>query len=213
MYERSKQLGFSVRMESIDPFTVTYHLGEKYSATGKGFNKQSAKQSAAEKMLEILSTNNNQQNPITRIYQLAQIRQVKVEFIQLNNKENFHFQIKFGDNEHAEGYGKTKQLAKRAAAEILLEKLDPIVVLPPPPAKGLLKRDGNNENLNKHEKKHVHFVEEVIEKDEQLSPRQLSPSNISNSHKQQLIESCQKFKIHVEYLDEMVCFEFKKNLF
>jgi len=212
MYERAKQLGLSVRMESNDPFTVTYHIGEKYLAIGKGFNQHSAKQSAAEKMLEILPINNNQQNPITRIYQLAQIRQVKIEFIQLISIENFLFQIKFGDNEHAEGYGKTKQMAKRAAAEILLEKLEPIVILPPPPVKGLLKRDGNNDNINKQEKKHVHFVEEVIEKDEQLSPRQLS-SNISNSNKQQLIEACQKLKIHLEYLDELVCIELKLILF
>ena len=173
MYERAKQLGLCVHIQSNDPFTVTYHIGEKYSATGKGFNKHSAKQSAAEKMLEILPTTNIQQNlnPITRIYQLAQQRQVKVEFIQLTNKENFIFQLKFGENDIVEGYGKTKQIAKRSAAEILLEKLDPHVILPPPPAKGLLKRDGNNDNLTKHEKKHVHFVEEVIEKDEQISPR------------------------------------------
>jgi len=54
MYERAKQLGLSVRIESHDPFTVIYHIGEKYSAMGKGFNKHSAKQSAAEKILEIL---------------------------------------------------------------------------------------------------------------------------------------------------------------
>jgi dsRNA-specific ribonuclease len=191
MYERAKQLALPVRLESNDPFTVTYYIGEKYSATGKGFNKHSAKQSAAEKILELLPKTNN---PITRIYQLAQIRQVKIEFIQLSIKENYHFQIKFGDHEYAEGSGKTKQLAKRAAAEILLEKLDPIVVLPPPPTKGLLKRDGN-----KQEKKHVHFVEEVIEKDEQISPRQ--SSNYSN--KQELIDVCQKLQIHVEYFDEM----------
>lgn len=204
MYERAKQLGLNVRMEIIDPFTVTYYLGEKYSATGKGFNKHSAKQIAAEKILEILPKSQKQINPITRIYQLAQARQVKIEFIQLDSKENFHFQIKFGDHEHAEGYGKTKQLAKRHTAEILLDKLDPIISLPPPPAKGLLKRDGNNENLIKHEKKHVHFVEEVIEKDEQLSPRPLSSTTNFSSNKQQLIEACQKFQIRVEYLDEMV---------
>ena len=70
----------------------------------------------------------------------------------------------------------------------------------------VLKRNGN-----KQEKKHVHFVEEVIEKDEQISPRQLSP-NRSNSNKQQLIEACQKLKIHIEYFDETVCL-FNKNLF
>jgi hypothetical protein len=206
MYERAKQLGLSVRVESIDPFTVTYHIGEKYSASGKGFNQYSAKQSAAEKMLQILPSNNIQQNPnpITRIYQLAQQRQVKIECIQSSNRENFICQLKFGENDTAEGHGKTKQLARRAAAEILLDKLDPIVILPPPPAKGLLKRDGNNENLTKQEKKHVHFVEEVIEKDEQISPRQPS-STISNSNKQQLIDACEKLKIHVEYFDEMVC--------
>jgi hypothetical protein len=193
MYERAKQLALPVRLESNDPFTVTYYIGEKYCATGKGFNKHSAKQSAAEKILELLP---KMTNPITRVYQLAQIRQVKIEFIQLPTKENYRFQIKFGDHEHAEGSGKTKQLAKRTAAEILLEKLDPIVVLPPPPAKGLLKRDGN-----KQEKKHVHFVEEVIEKDEQISPRQSS----NNSNKQELIDACQKLQIRVEYFDEMVC--------
>jgi len=205
MYERAKQLGLPVRIEFVDRFTVTYYIGEKYSATGKGFNRHSAKQSAAEKMLKILPLTNIQQNlnPITRIYQLAQLRQVKIEFIQLFNKENFIYQIKFGEHETAQGQGKTKQIAKRLAAEALLDKFDPIVVLPPPPAKGLLKRDGNNENLNKQEKKHVHFVEEVIEKDEQISPRPLS-TNISQSNKQQLIDACQKLQIHVEYLDEMV---------
>ncbi|CAF4421961.1 unnamed protein product, partial [Adineta steineri] len=81
----------------------------------------------------------------------------------------------------------------------------PIVVLPPPPAKGLLKRDGNKENITKQEKKHVHFVKVVIKKDEQLSSRQSPPSpNMSCSNKQQLIEACQKFQIHLEYLDEMI---------
>ncbi len=197
MYERAKQLGLPVRLEFNDPFTATYYIGEKYSATSKGFNKQSAKQSAAEKILEILPKTSN---PLTRVYQLAQSRQVKIEFIQLPIKDNYHYQIKFGDHEHAEGFGKTKQFAKRAAAEALLEKLDPIVVLPPPPVKGLLKRDGT-----KQEKKHVHFVEDVIEKDEQITSRQ---SSTHYSNKQELINACQKLKIHVEYNDEMVCRRF-----
>ncbi|CAF0856991.1 unnamed protein product [Adineta steineri] len=210
MYERAKQLGLSVHIEFLDRFTVTYHIGGQYSATGKGFNKHSAKQAAAEKMLKILPTTDLQStiNPITRIYQFAQARQVKIEFIPISNKDTYIFQIKFGDNTIVEGQGKTKQMAKRAAAEILLDKLDPIVVLPPPPAKGLLKRDGNKENITKQEKKHVHFVEEVIKKDEQLSSRQSPPSpsssNMSCSNKQQLIEACQKFQIHLEYLDEMI---------
>ncbi|CAF2817939.1 unnamed protein product [Rotaria sp. Silwood2] len=204
MYERAKQLGLSVQMKFDDSFTVTYHIGENYSTTGTGYNKQSAKQLAAKKMLEILPLNNIQQNlnPITRIYQLAQQRQVKIEFVQLFNKENFTFQIKFGNNDIAEGYGKTKQMAKNSAAEALLEKLDPVVILPPPPIKGLLKRDGNMDNITKHEKKHVHFVEEIIEKDEQTSSCQSTPT-ISNSYKQKLIEACQKLNIYVEYFDKM----------
>ncbi|UJR20661.1 hypothetical protein I4U23_023783 [Adineta vaga] len=204
MYERAKQLGLSVRMEFIDQFTVTYCIGEKYTTIGKGFNIYAAKQAAAEKMLKTLPLMNIQynSNPITRVYQLAQARQVKVEFIQISTKDNFIFQLKFGENLLVEGQGKTKQLAKRTAAEILLDKLDPAIVLPPPPTKGLLKRDGNHENLPKQEKKHVHFVEEVIQKDEQTSPRQ-SFSNISFSNKQQLMETCQKLQIHIEYLDEM----------
>jgi hypothetical protein len=208
MYERAKQIGLSVRIEYHDPFTITYHIGEQYSATGQGFNEHLAKQAAAEKLLQILPLTNVQQiNPITRIYQLAQARQVKIEFIQLDkcsNEHNFTFQIRFGEKEIAQGQGKTKQIAKRTAAEMLLNKLEPIVSLPPPPSKGLLKRDGNNENLNKQEKKHVHFVEEVIENDEKFSPRQLLPS-ISDYNKQQLNEACQKLQIHVKYLDEMVC--------
>ncbi|CAF1610298.1 unnamed protein product, partial [Adineta ricciae] len=203
MHERAKQLGLSVRVEIIDPFTVTYNLGEKYSAVGKGSNMYAAKQAAAEKMLKMVPLTSTQHsiNPITRIYQLAQARQVKVEFIQLSSRENFVFQLKFGENEIVEGIGKTKQLAKRSAAEILLEKLDPAVSLPPPPAKGLLKRDSNQENLPKQEK-HVHFVEEVIQKDEQTSPRHSLSTN-SFSNKQQLTETCQKLQIHIEYLDEM----------
>ncbi|CAF0876864.1 unnamed protein product [Rotaria sp. Silwood1] len=204
MYERAKQLGLSVYIKFDDPFTVTYHIGENYSTIGKGYNKQSAKQIAAKKMLEILPSHNIQQNlnPITRIYQLAQQRQVKIEFIQLFNRENITFQIKLGDNDIAEGYGKTKQIAKQAAAEALLEKLDSIVILPPPPVKGLLKRDGNNDNINKSEKKHVHFVEDIIEKDEQTFSFQSSPT-ILNSYKQKLIEACQKLHMHIEYLDKM----------
>ncbi|CAF0842721.1 unnamed protein product [Rotaria sordida] len=207
MYERAKQLGLSVHRKFDDPFTVTYQIGENYSTTGNGYNKQSAKQLAAKKMLEILPLNHIQENfnPITRIYQLAQQRQVKIEFIQLFNKENFTFQIKFGNNDIAEGYGKTKKLAKQIAAKILLEKLDSIIILPPPPIKGLLKRDGNNDNINKQEKKHVHFVEEIIEKDERRSCKSSSSSSstISKSYKQQLIEACEKLNIHVEYLDKM----------
>ncbi|CAF4890166.1 unnamed protein product, partial [Rotaria magnacalcarata] len=67
------------------------------------------------------------------IYQSAQLRQVKIEFIQLTDKENYTYQIRFGDNDVAEGYGKTKRIAKQLAAEALLQKLDTVVVLLPPP--------------------------------------------------------------------------------
>ncbi|CAF3213795.1 unnamed protein product [Rotaria socialis] len=206
MYERAKQLGHTVHITFDDPLTVTYVIGENYSATATGSTQQTAKQLAARKMLEILPSTNIQLklNPITRIYQSAQLRQVKIEFIQLTDKENFTYQIRFGDNDVAEGYGKTKKIAKQLAAEALLQKLDTAVVLLPPPSKSLLKRDGNNEKTDKQEKKHVHFVEEIIEKDNKMSSSPSSlPSNVENSYKQQLIETCQKLRIHIEYLDKM----------
>lgn len=205
MYERARHLALPVRLELLDQFTVVYHIGEKYSATGQSCSIQAAKQAAAEKMLKVLPAVHTPQtvNPITRIYQLGQARQAKVEYVEVDGRETFTYQLKFGENELAEGKGKTKQLAKRAAAEALLDKLDPVVALPPPPAKGLLKRDGNTDASTKSEKKHVHFVEEVIQKDEQSSPRPTCAS-VSFSIKQQLIEACRKLQIHVEYLDEMV---------
>lgn len=197
MYERAKQLALPVRLEIVDPVTVRYFIGENYSTTGHGLNKQAAKQSAAEQLLTILP----QTNPISRVHQLAQSRQVKIEFVSLASEEkNYRIQLKFGEDDQAEGSGRTKQLAKRAAAENLLAKFDTIVVLPPAPAKGVLKRDGN-----KQEKKHVHFLAEVIEKDEQSSssPRATS-THRTNRNKQELIDLCQKCQIQVEYDDEAV---------
>ena len=84
MYERAKQLGLTVRTEWKDPLTVTYRIGEEYVSTGQGFNRHSAKQQAAERMLSILPVDDDQAiptiNPITRLYQLAQARQVHLEF-------------------------------------------------------------------------------------------------------------------------------------
>ena len=194
MYERAQQLALPVRFQSIDSHTISYFLGEKYFATGHGFNRHAAKQSAAEKLLQILP----QCNPLTRIYQLAQTRQVKLEFLSMPTEENYRYRVKFGENDQADGSGQTKQSAKRAAAEILLTKLESIAVLPPPPTKGLLKREGS-----KHEKKHVHFLDEIIEKDEQTSSR--PPSiKVINRNKQELIDFCQKYQIHLQYFDRLV---------
>jgi hypothetical protein len=214
MYERAKQLGLSVQIEYIEPLTITYHIGEEYSTTATGSTKNLAKQLAAEKMLEILplptekqkqkhnrkrsnqrikfieqkgSTNyslSEEINPITRLYQIARARNLNLEFVESENcstEKLFHFQVKFNENEFADGYGKNKQAAKRSAAENLLSKLYPN--LPPPPAKGLLKRDENSHKS--HEKKHVHFLDE-------------------NLIQQQLINSCQKLNIHIEYNDQMI---------
>lgn len=195
MYERAKQLALPVRLEIIDPVTVRYLIGEKYSATGHGLNKHTAKQSAAEQLLAILP----QTNPISRVYQLAQSRQVKIEFLPLLTEEkNYRIQLKFGEHDQVEGQGQTKQLAKRVAAENLLSKLETVVVLPAAPAKGLLKRDGH-----KQEKKHVHFLDDVIEKDEQSSTR-VKSIHRTNRNKQELIELCAKCQIQIEYHDESV---------
>lgn len=148
-------------------------------------------------------------NSITRVYQIGQARHRKVEFVELEklpNDKRFHFQVRFDDQHHGEGFGSSKQAAKRAAAEHLLSELNPDVLqsglspnmipsTPTLPIKSLLKRD---ENSNKsHEKKHVHFRDDEIvqtEKSDDYSP--------SFTIKQQLIKACQKLNIQVEFEDE-----------
>jgi hypothetical protein len=234
MYERARQLGLSVQLVHNEPLTITYRIGEQYSTTGTGLTKHAAKQTAAENMLEILPLpiekqkqkhnhkHDNQRkkfihqkgsndyslseeiNPITRLYQIARARDIKIEFVQLENpsdKKRFHFHVKFGDNDIADGYGQNRQAAKRSAAENLLLKLNPDLLgsisipLPPPPAKGLLKRD---ENSNKQqEKKHVHFVEDEIVQPEKVD-------QLSMTIKQQLINACQKLNIHIQFDDQLI---------
>jgi hypothetical protein len=221
MYERARQLGLSVRMEHNEPRTVSYHIGEEYSTTGTGQTKHAAKENAAEKMLRILPVpeekvktkpnrkHSNQHkkfieqkgsnnyslseeiNPITRLYQIGRAREQKIEFIQIEIEEGFHFHVKIGENESADGYDKNKQAAKRLAAENLLSKLNSdllgsiVISLPPPPKKGSLKRE---ENSNKQqEKKHVHFVEDH-----------------SMIIQQRLMNACQKLNINIQYEDQMI---------
>jgi double-stranded RNA-binding protein Staufen len=195
MYERARQLGLPVRIEHNEPLTITYHIGEEYSTTGTGQTKHAAKENAAEKMLAILplvqekvktkptrkhsnqhkkfieqkGSNNyslsEEINPITRLYQIGRVREQKVEFIQMENTDSFHFHVKLGDNDFADGYDKNKQSAKRLAAENLLSKLNStllesiVISLPPAPKKGLLKHEMNSKN-QPQEKKHVHFVDD-----------------------------------------------------
>ena len=220
MYERAHQLGLAVHIEFNDPLTVTYHLGEHYSAKGTGFNQHSAKQFAAKRMLQILSSPktratdgqpSTEANPVARLHQLAQARHVKLELIEVNHspsEPNFTIRVQFDQKELAEGHGKTKQLAKRAAAEISLEKLEPVIALPLAPCKGVLKRSEGNDPLSRQEKKHVHFADDVVEKDEPVSVRSSSssssPSSPSCSRRQQLTNACQRLKIDVNYLDELV---------
>lgn len=232
MYERAKQLGLSVQIEHNEPLTVTYYIGEKYTTTGTGQTKHEAKQTAAEKMLEILpipdekskqksirkhshqhkkfieqkGSNNyslsEEINPITRLYQIGRAREKKIEFIQINNPENekiYHFHVIFGENDFADGYDKSKQAAKRSAAENLLLKLNPeqleltTISLPPPPKKGLLKRE---ENLNKQqEKKHVHFNEDQL-----------------ITTKQRLKIQCNKYDIQIQYDDEFITNQYESIL-
>jgi len=141
-------------------------------------------------------------NPITRLYQIGRARDQKIEFIQIENSENeksFHYHVKFGENDFADGYDKNKQAAKRLAAINLLTKLnsdllEPIVTsLPPPPTKGLLKRDDNSNK--QQEKKHVHFI------DDQLI-----------TTKQKLINACQKLNINVQYDDQMITDKYESIL-
>jgi hypothetical protein len=145
-------------------------------------------------------------NPITRLYQIARARNIKIEFNDLEklpDEKSFHFHVKFGDHDFADGYGQNKQAAKRSAAENLLSKLNPdllgsIVILtplslPPPPAKGLLKRNENSSN-KQQEKKHVHFVEQEKSSDHQPSI----------TTKQQLINASEKLNIIIHYQDNMI---------
>ena len=141
-------------------------------------------------------------NPITRLYQIGRAREQKVEFIQLENTENekgYHYLAKLGENDFADGYDKSKQAAKRIAAENLLSTLNPnylvsiVNSLPPAPKKGLLKRE---ENSNKQqEKKHVHFLDE-------------QPIVIQ----QRLNSACQKLNINIQFEDEKITDQFQSIL-
>lgn len=240
MYERVRQLGFTVQMEQCEPLTVTYRVGEQYSTTGSGTTKNAAKRIAAEKMLEILPkpTENEKQkhnhkhtnqrkkfieqkgsteysiseeiNPITRLYQIARARDKKIEFKELEYSDKdklFHFFVQYGENETADGHGKSKQAAKRSAAESLLSLLNPYLLdsansvpcssLPVVPTKSLLKRDENT--AKQHEKKHVHFIEDQLIEHEQKTINHQSSLTI----KQQLINACQKLNINIQYDDQV----------
>jgi len=141
-------------------------------------------------------------NPITRLYQIGRAREKQIEFIQLENDKNeklFHFHVKFGENDFADGYHKNKQAAKRLAAENLLSKLNFDLLesidnsLPPPPKKGLLKRE---ENSNKQqEKKHVHFIEDQL---------------ITNQQK--LLNACQKLNINIQFDDQTMTDQYESIL-
>lgn len=199
---------------SSNRFRLIYHyrvyLDDDFFFDGYGSTHQQARLHCAQNALYFLRSNvhspatspttpskPNEINPLTKIYQLAQQRQVKIECLQLFDRDNVHIQMKFGDLHSVDGYGKNKYLAKRSAAESLLEKLDTVVCLPPPPAKGLLKRDG--QTTKSETKKHVHFDENLIDKPEQTSVRS-SPGSL----KQQLITYCQKLQIHIEFEDEIL---------
>ncbi|CAF4309513.1 unnamed protein product, partial [Rotaria magnacalcarata] len=241
MYERAKQLGLSVQIKYNEPLTITYLIGEQYSAMGTGATKNAAKRIAAEQMLEILPLSSEvvkqkhirkhgsqhkkfieqkgsvsysltgQINPITRLYQIGRARDIKIEFNELENENDdktFHFHVKFGDDDSADGYGKNKQIAKRSAAENLLSKLNPNLLesidvatpasLPVGPIKSLLKRD---ENVNEqHEKKHVHFIEDELVEHEKKTIEHQSSITI----KQQLINACQKLNLDIQYDDQLI---------
>lgn len=215
MYERAKQLGLVVRVQWNDPCTVTYRIGEHFSSTGHGYNRQAAKLIAAENILKLLPNPSKTKssptiNPITRLYQLAQSRQVQVQFVPLeksSSHDKYSFRVTFGEKDSSEGHGSTKQLAKRAAAETLLEKLDPVVVLPPSPGKSLLKKESHTDGSTQQPKKHVHFDERVIAKDEELAMRPcvtLASPTIAHYQKQQLADTCRRMNIDVKYTDERV---------
>jgi hypothetical protein len=141
-------------------------------------------------------------NPITRLYQIARAREQKIEFIQIENYENdkiFHFHVQIGENDFGDGYDKNKQAAKRLAAENLLSKLNPNLLesisisLPPPPSKGLLKRE---DHFNKQqEKKHVHFIEDQL-----------------ITIKQKLADACQKLNINIQYDDQIITNQYQSIL-
>jgi hypothetical protein len=160
-------------------------------------------------------------NPITRLYQIGQARQVRVRFEQMKKStgdQPFHCQVYFGETHCIDGFGQSKQLAKRSAAERLLSELDPeflssVSVSVPtaiaatttasavphssPPVKSLLK---SNEHARTHnEKKHVQFVDESTAEQTNTSGR-CSSVNID----EQLTNACDKLNIRLQHQNELV---------
>lgn len=142
-------------------------------------------------------------NPITRLYQIGRARNQEIQFTQMqtdDQKKTFHFHVKIGEDDSADGYAPNKQIAKRLAAENLLSKLnvplpEPVhsITLPPPPKKGLLKREETVKT--QHEKKHVHFLEDQ-----------------SVRRKQQLSHACERLNLTIEYQEQMLVDQFESIL-
>ena len=118
MYERAKQLDLPVQVQQNEPLTITFLIGDQYSATGTGTTKSLAKRVAAEKMLDLLPLtiarekvkvlrkrthqhekfivqkgaidygSSQEINPITRLYQIARAKSTNVHFEELEKPTN-----------------------------------------------------------------------------------------------------------------------------
>ncbi|CAF0976406.1 unnamed protein product [Didymodactylos carnosus] len=175
-------------------------------------------------------------NPIARLLQIQQAKNKKFiyELINNENDENqnknengeklFYCRLTVtsgnsdgthdvNDEHETIGSGINKRLAKRNAAEQMLEKLGysqtSVNILPPPPRKSSLKGSStiNNKNIdNNTEKKHVKFLtDEPIEKlsttneSKNESTKPDESSDIAENYKQELEQSCTNLNIQILY--------------
>jgi hypothetical protein len=232
MYERAKQLGLSVQIEHNEPLTVTYHIGEQYSATGTGITKHAAKQIAAEKMLEILplpkekikqkhnrkhsnqhkkfieqkGSNNyslsEEINPITRLYQIGRAREKKIEFIQIENNENEKI-FYFHVKFGENDFADGYDKNKQAAKRIAAENL--LLKLNFDPLESIIN------SLPPPPKKGLLKREENSNKQQEKKHVHFIEDQLI-TNKQKLFDACQKLNINIQYDDQIMTDQYESIL-
>ena len=231
MHERARKLGLPVQMEQTEPMTVTYHIGEEYSATGTGQNKQLAKETAAEKMLEILpipeekvkdkssrkTSNQHQQfieqkgstnyssseiiNPITRLYQIGRARNEEVQFIQIESNDR----VKHFQAKLGENhFADGHALNKQTAKRLAAENLlIKLNILPSDPILSISLPPPPKKGLLKRE-------ESAKSQQEKKHVHFVDVQSIVR--KEQLSKACEQLSITIEYQEQRLLEQFESIL-
>lgn len=231
MHERARKLGLPVRMEQTEPMTITYYIGEEYSATGTGQNKQLAKEIAAEKLLEILpipedkvkdkssrkTSNQHQQfieqkgstnyssseriNPITRLYQIGRARHEEVQFTPIESNDR----VKHFQAKLGENHFADGRAPNKQTAKRLAAEnlLIKLNILPSDPILSISLPPPPKKGLLKRE-------ESAKSQQEKKHVHFLDDQSIVR--KEQLSKACEQLSITIEYQEQKLIEQFESIL-